>query len=160
MRLSLRSILALAMAFTVWAGIAVADEKLFDVVTANGAEPVAITDSFLAKLPVRSYDAVPANDEKSRRHFSGALMRDILRAAGASGTKVVVTALDGYEMEIPTSDFDEFDVIAATEMDGTRLTVRELGPAWIVYPNIDNPDLTSQLYASRSVWQIKKIRVE
>ena len=69
-------------------------------------------------------------------------------------------ALDGYEMEIPMSDFQKFDVIAATEMDGRRLDVRDLGPAWILYPNVDNPDLNGPLYASRSVWQIKEIVLE
>jgi hypothetical protein len=160
MRLVLKTFFAVAMVFFACTGFAVADEKLFDLIAAKGGEPISITESFLAKLPPKEFDAIPPNDEKSRRHFGGVLMRDILKAAGATGTKVMVKALDGYEMEIPLSDFEEFDVIAATAVDGNRLTVRELGPAWIMYPNIDNPDLTSQLYASRCVWQIKEIRVE
>ena len=155
-----RILLALALCFCFQTQAFALNGRLFEVVFSQSGERFAVTEEVLAQLPTRSFDARPPDDEKVIHHVSGPLLRDVFRFAGMSGSKVLVKALDGYEMEIPMSDFQQFDVIAATEMDGRRLDVRDLGPAWILYHNVDNPDLNGPLYASRSVWQIKEIVVE
>ena len=84
----------------------------------------------------------------------------MLAAAGVSGTKITARALDGYELDIPMEDVQGYDVIAATEVDGKPLSVRDRGPAWIVYPTVDHPELRDSLYEARSVWQLKELIVE
>lgn len=153
-------ILVLMVYLGLQTGARATDGALFQVVSSRGGPSFSVTESVLAQLPTKSFVARPPDDETQRHRVSGPLLRDIFRVAGLSGSKAVVKALDGYEMEIPMSDFERFDVIAATEMDGRRLGVRDLGPAWILYPNVDNPELNGPLYASRSVWQIREIVVE
>lgn len=155
-----RIFLALMLGLCVQAHAFALDGKLFEVVSSSSGERFTVTEAVLAQLPTKSFVARPPDDESVSHHVSGPLLRDIFRFAGFTGSKAVVKALDGYEMEIPMSDFQSFDVIAATEMDGRRLDVRELGPAWILYPNVDKPELNGPLYASRSVWQLKEIVVE
>ncbi len=87
----------------------------------------------------------------------GVLLRDLAKFVGASGDAVKLTALDGYALEIPMSDFETYDAVVATEIDGKPLSVRDKGPAWLIYPASDHPELKDTVYESRMVWQIKSI---
>lgn len=92
-------------------------------------------------------------------HFEGPLMRDVLAAAQVTGTEILATALNDYEVSIPLSDFEQFDVIAATEMDGKALTPRDKGPIWIVYPRDDHAELQDIRFDYRWVWQLSRIEI-
>ncbi len=92
-----------------------------------------------------------------QHRVSGVLMRDLVKYVGGTGENVKVTALDGYAMDVPVSDFMNYDVILATEIDGRKLAIREKGPAWIVYPVSQHPELNDTIYEARSVWQVKSI---
>lgn len=92
--------------------------------------------------------------------FGGVLMRDILALAGARGETVTARALNDYVIDIPVSDFHEFDVIAALYMDGTALTPRDKGPIWIVYPRDDHRVLADIRYDTRWVWQLVALHVQ
>jgi hypothetical protein len=89
----------------------------------------------------------------------GVLMRDLVKYSGGSGDAVKLVALDGYEMDVPMSDFIKYDAVVATEVDGNSLSVRDHGPAWLIYPASDHPELKDTLYESRAVWQIKLIEI-
>lgn len=89
----------------------------------------------------------------------GVLMRDLVKYSGGTGEIVKLVALDGYEMDIPMSDFTTYDAVVATEIDGKPLSIRDHGPAWLIYPVSEHPELKDTLYDSRAVWQIKSIEV-
>lgn len=91
--------------------------------------------------------------------FEGVLARDVLRAVGASGESVLATAINDYEIEIPISDFEEYPVLFALEMDGVELTARDKGPLWIVYPRDDYKNLRGQKTDEKWLWQLVKITV-
>lgn len=40
------------------------------------------------------------------------------------------------------------------------MAVREKGPIWVIYPMNDHPELRSDTYNDRLVWQLKEISVE
>lgn len=90
----------------------------------------------------------------------GVLMRDLLKYFGGKGEVVKLTALDGYAMDIPVTDFETYDAVIATEIDGQPLTIREHGPAWLLYPASGHPELIDTVYESRAVWQIKTIEID
>lgn len=127
----------------------------------GGIVQFPVTDAIVAKVGMVSFKAVlPGMDDKMH-DVRGPLMRDLLKAAGVDGTTALGVALDKYEVEIPTRDFVDYDVIAAIEVDGKRLSVREKGPAWIVYPSVDNPSLKADpVYEARSIWQLKELTVK
>ena len=91
--------------------------------------------------------------------FEGVLARDILRAVGARGTKVLAVALNDYSFEIPISDFEDYSVLFALRMNGVELTARDKGPIWIVYPRDRHRELQNQMTKSKWVWQLAKIDV-
>ena len=92
--------------------------------------------------------------------FAGPLARDVLEAAGADGEIVLARALNDYEVEIPTADFEAYDVILALQLDGTPLSRRDKGPIWVVYPRDQHVDLQSAEYNARWIWQLRHVVVE
>jgi len=94
-----------------------------------------------------------------RPQFEGVLARDILKAVGARGTAALAVALNDYSFEIPISDFEDYAVLFALEMNGARLTARDKGPIWIVYPRDRHRELQNQATDSKWVWQLAKIEV-
>ena len=92
--------------------------------------------------------------------FSGPLLRAVLEEAGATGDKLVVKAINDYSAEVPMEDAQKLDTILATSMDGKSMSIRDKGPLFLIYPFDQNPDLYTEKYFSRSVWQIKEVEVQ
>ncbi len=97
-------------------------------------------------------DGVPA--------FSGVLARTVLERVGAEGSTVMASALNDYTVEVPMEDFQNFDVLLATTMDGEEMKVSDKGPIWIVYPRDQHPELQDRRLHDRWVWQLKALRVQ
>jgi hypothetical protein len=91
--------------------------------------------------------------------FEGVSMRALMAFVGASGTEVVASALNDYESEIPMTDFERYDVVLAMKRDGELMPIRDKGPLFIVYPFDSDPDLRTEQYYSRAVWQVKELNV-
>ncbi len=92
--------------------------------------------------------------------FRGVLLRDILKAVNADGQILKATAIDGYAIEIPVSDAEKYDVIIAYRMNGEPLEEEVYAPFWVIYPYDSNTTLATDIYYSRSIWQLKKLTVE
>ena len=93
------------------------------------------------------------------RKFTGPLLRDVLAAAGASGSVLRAVALNDYWVEIPFEDTARFDVILARLLDDKPMAVRDKGPLFAIYPFDALPELRSPVYYSRSAWQLRTIEV-
>ena len=92
--------------------------------------------------------------------FSGPLAKTVLDLTDLGLTTIVhAVALNDYAVDIPLEDFTQYEVILATHMDGKRLSVRDKGPVWIVYPRDDYPDLHDPVYNSRWIWQLARIEL-
>jgi hypothetical protein len=91
--------------------------------------------------------------------FEGVMVRDLLERVGADGEFAIASALNDYEIEIPITDFQAFDVLLADTMDGERLTARDKGPLWIVYPRDDHVELQDIRYDYRWVWQLNRLEI-
>jgi hypothetical protein len=92
--------------------------------------------------------------------FEGVPLQKIMDKVGASGEKVVAVALNDYSSEIPIEDFAKYNVILALKRDGEYMPVRDKGPLFVVYPYDLNPELKSQKFYSRSVWQVSRLVVK
>lgn len=92
--------------------------------------------------------------------FSGPTGAAILDAVGAQGTTLSVVALNDYAAEVPAQDLRDFPVVFATHLDGQRMSVRDKGPLFLIYPFDENADLFNEVYFGRSVWQIARIDVQ
>lgn len=90
--------------------------------------------------------------------FEGVLLSDFLEWTGAAdAASITVRGQDGYSAEIPRSDWTKWPLILATRQDGKPLEVRSRGPARIIYPIDQFPDLDADEYAHRAVWLIVEI---
>ncbi len=94
------------------------------------------------------------------QHFEGFLMRDLLDLVGAEGEMATAHALNDYVVDIPMSDFKDFDVLVAMEMNGKQLTARDKGPLWIVYPRDDVEELQDIRYDYRWVWHLDSLKIQ
>ena len=92
--------------------------------------------------------------------FEGVSLAKLLKQVGAAGERISIVALNDYSSEIPMEDVTRYNVILAVKRNGEYMPVRDKGPLFIIYPFDSNPELKSQTYYSRSVWQVAKIVVK
>ena len=92
--------------------------------------------------------------------FEGVSLDKLMKHVGASGERAVVVALNDYSSEIPIEDFSKYNVILALKRDGEYMPVRDKGPLFVIYPFDSNPELKSQTFYGRSVWQVAKIIIK
>lgn len=146
--------LALCLATPVFAGA-----PLYDVGghLSDGQAARSITAEDLAKIGETEINTTIFVMGTETHKVRGVLMRDLAKFVGANSETVKLTALDGYALDIPMSDFATYDAVVATEIDGKPLSVRDKGPAWLIYPASDHAELKDTVYESRMVWQIKSI---
>jgi hypothetical protein len=91
--------------------------------------------------------------------FEGVPMAALLDAVGAAGTVAVATALDGYTVELPIDELRAHPVLLATRMNGERLSVRERGPLWVVYPRDQVPEFQDIRHDAKWIWQLRRLEI-
>lgn len=92
--------------------------------------------------------------------FNGPLLSEVLNAVGAKGENLVFTALNDYSANLPAQDAFDHNVMLAMDMNGKKMSVRDKGPIFVLYPFADKPELNNEVIHNRSVWQVKTIKVE
>ncbi|WP_216654830.1 molybdopterin-dependent oxidoreductase [Pseudogemmobacter hezensis] len=140
------------------ASISLAQDIHYSVDSGTGSN--TIHEDRIMALPMHQI-ATTTSVTEGVQQFEGVLMRDLLAlmARHVPGETVVVGALNDYEVEIPMEDFIRFDVILAHSMNGTRLTPRDKGPWWIIYPRDDHEELQDIRYDTRWVWQLNRLDI-
>ncbi|MDR6759243.1 hypothetical protein J2Y48_004559 [Mycoplana sp. BE70] len=124
----------------------------------NGDGAALLDEGMLLRLPQHRIETrTPWTDGIAR--FDGVLLRDLLAAVGASGDTLFAEAINGYRIAFPLSDADEFGVLLAMRLDGKRLSRRDKGPLWIVYPRDSIAEVRDERYDSRWVWQLNRLEV-
>lgn len=116
-------------------------------------------------LSLEQLEAMPQTVVATENEFSdgivnyrGPLVRDILALVGLEGQDAVrFTAANDYFVDIPTRDFKNYDAILAMEANGERLSRREKGPLWLMYPISDHSELKDPVYLRRLIWQVVRI---
>ena len=92
--------------------------------------------------------------------FRGPRAEEVLDMIGRAGaTHVRLKALNEYEIEIEIDELKRFGAVLALEMNGERLTRRDKGPIWLMYPIDSYSELQDSVYNNRLVWQLKEIEL-
>lgn len=87
--------------------------------------------------------------------FVGPLARDaIAEVPMGAATTIHLVAANDYAFDIPLSDIRKYDVILAMWANGERLSIRDKGPIWLMYPLDDHTELQDPQYNNRLVWQL------
>lgn len=92
--------------------------------------------------------------------FEGVPMTVLMKHVGADGDNAAILALNNYRTDVPLSDFEQYGVILATKKNGEYMPISDKGPLFVIYPFDDNPELQSEVYFSRSAWQVRSITIE
>lgn len=92
--------------------------------------------------------------------FVGPLARDAIAAVPrGNATKVHLVAVNDYSYDIPIEDLTDFNVVLAPQTDGVRLSRRDRGPIWLMYPLDDHPGLHDAKYNLRLVRQLTRMEL-
>ncbi|HRE20481.1 MAG TPA: oxidoreductase [Rhabdaerophilum sp.] len=94
------------------------------------------------------------------QQFEGIRLDVLMKTVGAEGKTAHIVALNKYRTEIPVSDFARFGPILALKRNGQYMEVRDKGPLFVIYPFDNLPELKSELYYSRSAWQVRAMTLE
>ena len=131
-----------------------------DIAVTNAADEARFDMKMLDALPQhRLTMETPWTDGAVA--FEGVLLRDLLDRVGAAegATMLRASALNDYTVEIPVADAAAHDVLLAHSMNGQRMTVRDKGPVWVIYPLGDEPELRNQETHSKMIWQLARLVV-
>jgi len=129
------------------------------ITTRNAPDGAHFDVALLEQLPQQSYTTKTPWYPKPRK-FTGVLLRDVLKAAGAAPGRLQAAALNDYRVEIPADDVVQGDAMLAYRLDDQPMTVREKGPLVIIYPFDDKPELRSAVHYSRAIWQLRSLDVQ
>lgn len=89
--------------------------------------------------------------------FKGPALSVILEIANLKATDVKFSALNDYHATMPIEVVQSTFPIIAWEQDGERLSVRDKGPFWIIFPYDQLDESISEQVSGWSVWQLDTI---
>lgn len=127
--------------------------------SAGHNEEVQLTEADLLNLPQVT---ITTNTEwtDGPADFTGPLARDVVKVIGiGEATEAHMVAANDYSVDIPLEDFMAYDVVLAMFQDGERLTLRDKGPIWVMYPIGDHPELDDPLTNTKMIWQLTTIEL-
>lgn len=129
-------------------------------VTNNAAHTAYhFTEAQLLKLPVHEISTSTA--WTPRTTFTGPLLSDVLKAAGAYGSEIEIHTFDDYICEVPVADASRYGVVLAYAMNGKRLKVSDYGPLFLIYPRDRYPqELAGAAGDAKFAWQIKSMTIK
>lgn len=117
------------------------------------------SEAELMSLPAASITT--ATNWTPKSPFAGPRLSAVLAKVGAKGTQLSICAVDDYCQSLPVSDIDKYGVILAATQNGRRLSLRDFGPLWVMYPRDSFPqELNTATYEARFIWQVTKITVK
>ncbi|WP_417310439.1 oxidoreductase [Devosia sp.] len=91
--------------------------------------------------------------------FEGVELSTLLELVGAEGSEIDAVAINDYSTILPLTDEIGASPLVAYKVDGAYVSVREKGPLWLVYPFDSDSRLQSEVYYSRSIWQLRTLNI-
>lgn len=141
--------------------LAIAGEVMLTIARGN-TDPLTIKEYDLDMLDELPQTTVRTGNDfiDGVADFTGPLARVVLEDAGIEDTDVIkLIAANEYFIEVPVSDFEEYDVILATRQSGVLFSRRDRGPIWLIYPMAEFSELRDSTYNARLIWQLVRMEV-
>ncbi len=153
---SVIAVICLLLAPLAAGGAAAQDGNL--PITGPGGQMILAPEQLRA-LPQHELTEQPTNFPKAGR-FRGPLLADVLTAARAAGKDVKLTALDDYQVTITADEMARHNPILALELDGETLIGHDFGPYFVMWPFREKPEIDSEAFQAKAIWQVIKIEVQ
>lgn len=130
-----------------------------DLKHTNTSSGIDFDFDMLAKMP-RSRIVTTTPWTAGEVVFEGVSLKDLLGYLGVTSGTLRAYAINQYAVEIPVADATTSMPIVAYLRDGERMSVRQKGPLWVMYPFDDLPQLRNEAFHARAIWQLRSIVVE
>jgi len=124
----------------------------------NTDEEAALTFGTIRELPSFSFTTKTPWTE-GEDNWEGVRLSVLLAHLGTSSTQFRAWADDGYEATFKGVDIEKYPVILAYKKNGEYLSLRDLGPLWIMFPFDDHSELDELPIYEISVWQLSRIEI-
>lgn len=128
---------------------------------ANGSGPrVELTRQDLEALP-QSQITTRTDFTDGRPTFSGPRVSEVLALVEPDGaTRVRMIAANDYSVSIPVRDIMFYQPIFAMRQDGRKLSLRDKGPIWLMYPVDAHPELQTADFNANLIWQLVRVELQ
>ena len=96
----------------------------------------AFVFDFAALTALAKVNIKPTLEYDNKPHtLAGPLLSDVVQAAGSpsQGTRLLLRAIDGYNIMMSLADAKKYRFIVATHLDGHPMPLGGLGPLWAIY---------------------------
>lgn len=130
------------------------------ILTVTGVEnePVLFDRERLSSLGLETVETMTIWTEGTQT-FEGVLLKSITDALGVEGGTLLATAINDYTVGIPVTDAVENGPIIAITLNGEKMSIRDKGPLWVIYPYDSSAEYRTEVVYSRSIWQLDRIEV-
>jgi hypothetical protein len=155
----LMTIVMMAMALLGMPQAGAADAALLRVHGAGVASETSFDADSLASLGAIAITTKTQWTGDRDIHFVGVPLSKLLSTVGTTGATIRATALNDYRVSFGVADAIAKDALVAFEADGKRLSVREKGPFWIVFPWSTRPELATEVVSGMSIWQLTDLEI-
>ena len=129
-----------------------------NIANSNGDGSAFFDLALLKTLPARQL-VTETPWTKGLHTFTGVPLADLMAWVGAHGSTITANALNDYSVEVPLDDGQRFGALVVYLFDGQPMLSSDRGPLWIVYPFKDHPELQTETYYQRSVWNLYALTV-
>lgn len=148
----------IALAMLAPASVLAGDITIRDLRSSPPVEIVLDGDDIAALPDATIVTRTDFTDGETR--FEGPLATAVFALAGVEGWDVArMIAANDYAVDIPAKDFTVYGVILAHSADGARLSRRDKGPYWVMYPLDDFDELSDPVYNNRLIWQLVAVEL-
>ncbi len=91
------------------------------------------------------------------QQFEGVSLRDLLQPLELDGGQLILIAQNDYQVRLSVRDAFSQEGLLAHSRNGQRMSLRDKGPLWLVYPYDKSPVYRSESIFAQSVWQLDRI---
>ncbi|MDA0106601.1 hypothetical protein OH456_00510 [Vibrio sp. La 4.2.2] len=115
------------------------------------------TDEDLANMPQTSIKTeLPWLEGEN--HFTGVSLIELFSQANAQLPDMVTfVALNDYKVTISLKDIQAYNPIVANRKNGGKMSVRDKGPFWVIFPISQFPEINTTDYHAMMIWQLKEV---
>ena len=122
----------------------------------NSAKGIRLDMATLEQMPITKA-TVYEPFLKMKVSFSGVLMDDFVEVVGAKeASKIIMTALDDFQAEIPKAELESSSVLLATREEGKRMKIRAGGPIRIVFLHDEGLGSNTDAW----IWSVVRMQVQ
>ncbi|MGX0903654.1 hypothetical protein ACSSV8_002237 [Roseovarius sp. MBR-79] len=93
------------------------------------------------------------------QQFRGVALATLLAHLDISAAHIDLEAVNNYRVSLPVAEIGPDNPIIALTRNGAAMSLRDMGPFWLVYNYDANPEFRTELIYARSIWQLARITV-